>query len=268
MLGKMLKHEWKATWRYLALLNAATLLFALIGWAGVIMKPEIPEYLVLLYIVIYILFLSASAIITIILLVMRFYRNLFTDEGYLTNTLPVSACCKLNAKILNSFCWMCINALCIFISISLVLSRGFDTREFQEFCAEWIQLLKITTGMHSLHSAAAILVLQSIFGTLGTILMLFFSVSVGSCFRTRKILASVVTFLLTYVVLQTISSIFMMISGYFTIFPKLLHSDKLLTEFSPIYATLLAMGLLLNVVTSIIYYLACRHILSRRLNLS
>lgn len=270
MLGKMLKHEWKATWRYLTLLNAATLLFALIGWVGNMKQLKVHEYLVLLYITVYALFLLASAVVTVVLLVMRFYRNLFTDEGYLTNTLPVSACCKLNTKILNSFFWICINALCIIVSISLVLSRGFDTKEFQEFCIEWIELLKLTTGMSTLPSAVAILVVQSIFGCLNTILMLFFSISVGCCFRTRKILASVITFFLTYVALQAVSSIFMMLSGYFTIFPKLMQapSAKLPPELSPIYGMLLIIGILLNIVTSIIYYLACRHILSKKLNLS
>ena len=53
-----------------------------------------------LMVMLYIFGIIAIGIITIVVLVMRFYKNLFTSEGYLMHTLPVKASQHLNSKLI------------------------------------------------------------------------------------------------------------------------------------------------------------------------
>ena len=49
-------------------------------------------------------FFTACAVTAIFVLI-RFYKNFFTDEGYLTFTLPVKRSTLLNAKTANAMIW-------------------------------------------------------------------------------------------------------------------------------------------------------------------
>ena len=74
-------------------------------------------------IVIFITVLSISAFITIttILVYVRFYKNFFSDEGYLTFTLPVSRSQLLFSKLCNSMIWIISNVILVIICIGIIL---------------------------------------------------------------------------------------------------------------------------------------------------
>ena len=96
MLGKLLKHEWRAVWKVPVLLYGVLLLTGLIAgltfsmpiwgsdWVGLPMSG------VMLILMFYFALIGVSVGITIYFAV-RYYKSMFTDEGYLTHTLPVSA---------------------------------------------------------------------------------------------------------------------------------------------------------------------------------
>jgi len=57
-----------------------------------------------------------------ILLIYRFYKHHFSDEGYLTFTLPASTHQILLSSILNIAIWILVSGIVEFISIALILS--------------------------------------------------------------------------------------------------------------------------------------------------
>ena len=63
------------------------------------------------------LIIPVAGVLTAILVFMRFYKNLFSDEGYLTFTLPVSRRSILLSKTLNAFIWFSLYSVLVFVCI-------------------------------------------------------------------------------------------------------------------------------------------------------
>lgn len=70
-----------------------------------------------LLIVICFIGIFASPLATSVLVYLRFYKNFFTDEGYLTFTLPVSRKKLLLSKTINAFLWLTLNTVLIVICV-------------------------------------------------------------------------------------------------------------------------------------------------------
>ena len=108
MLKKLLRYDFKAVLKYwwIAALSSVVLSFGG-GWCISIFTNEkdLPEALYVvatLLMIVVVLGLVAFAILTTILIFSRFYKNFFTDEGYLTFTLPVKRSQLLNSKLIVS----------------------------------------------------------------------------------------------------------------------------------------------------------------------
>ncbi|MGN0291367.1 MAG: hypothetical protein ACI4C5_05495, partial [Lachnospiraceae bacterium] len=114
MLGKLLKHEFKTTSKMILPLYFVLVvltIFARITAQSMFSANEtLTDSLGFgifsgTTIVMYILGLFAVSIATFIYLVMRFYKNLFSAEGYLMHTLPVTSWQLLSSKLIVSFVW-------------------------------------------------------------------------------------------------------------------------------------------------------------------
>ena len=72
-------------------------------------------------IVVYIIAVGALTIFTQVLLSIRLYTNFYSDEGYLTFTLPVKRSTLLKAKIYSGFLFELLTAVTILTSIIIIL---------------------------------------------------------------------------------------------------------------------------------------------------
>lgn len=282
MLKKMLKHEWKATWKLLALLNIVTIALALFGRTAMIFEDRIPPMVVALYMIFFIIVLIASGCISFVLLVVRYYRNLYTDEGYLTNTLPVSSACRLNAKLLNFLAWTLLNVVSILISVLILASTSQPITVLISDIGSVLVSLPREMGVNAVAMWLVVFGLM-ILGTLSSILMFYFSISVGCCFNTHKVVASVVTFFITYTVLQVISLIMVMGFGMAmfssrTIVTQSTTSGVAVTVTSPAGSvpqnflasegTFLVITMLFLLVLCVAFYFSCKYLLEKKLNLN
>lgn len=66
--------------------------------------------------------LFACCVASNIVLVVRYYRNLYGDEGYLMNTMPVTPAQNIWAKLISAFLWEMAVALSVFVSLILLLA--------------------------------------------------------------------------------------------------------------------------------------------------
>ncbi len=78
--------------------------------------------LLTLGIVISILSIVIYGVVTTILILVRFYQNFFTDEAYLTFTLPVKRSTLFNSKLLCSFIFNIATALITIIAVGVMLA--------------------------------------------------------------------------------------------------------------------------------------------------
>ena len=142
MLKKCLKHEWKACWKNMALLNGAAIFMGALGGFGFLFSQisELPDLLIVLYLFAYVLIVIAASVMTQVLMIQRYYKNLFTDEGYLTNVLPVSATDHILSKMLVFGAWSILNALSVLASFAFLLLPS-AIRYFTGSFHTWLKLM-------------------------------------------------------------------------------------------------------------------------------
>ena len=119
MLGKLIKHEFRATKRVMLPLMALVLLlsvfagFASRGLEDMSGINDIQFMRTLYFIILFSFFLSlfAVCVVTFVLMIQRFYLSLLHDEGYLSLTLPVSVDEHILSRLIVSVVWFAAVAL-------------------------------------------------------------------------------------------------------------------------------------------------------------
>ena len=133
MLGKLMKYEWKNIWKAGTLMLLGMLVVTVIGCVVLRMPGGVVTGLLdnndinatqswfvlssfVATLILYVIMLLASTWGMLIFLGIRFYRSMYTDEGYLSHTLPVTANQLFLSKILVSGVWY------LFITIGIGIS--------------------------------------------------------------------------------------------------------------------------------------------------
>lgn len=130
MFAKLVKHEFRSVSKPLTFLSIAAVAAGLIGsllmWYFLsnidIEGKELPSLLAILMLVGIYISLLAYSVASMIIIYYRFYKSKFTDEGYLTFTLPVSTHQILLSSILNQLIWSAIISVVLFICFGLILA--------------------------------------------------------------------------------------------------------------------------------------------------
>ncbi|MBQ8000068.1 MAG: hypothetical protein IJ298_02485 [Ruminococcus sp.] len=130
MFTKLLKHDTKAVFKYWWLGAAISVLVAIFG--GFCMKIANVDYtkyevlptLGMVGVVVTRIGLYLFPLFTTILIVVRYYKHFFTDEGYLTFTLPVRKTTLLNSKIATSFVFSVMSSALSCLNMFLIILIG------------------------------------------------------------------------------------------------------------------------------------------------
>lgn len=103
---KLLNYDLKAIFKYWWIGAVISVMAAITdGFASAVLYserqlPEIVTFLAILALMLALFSFGAFFLLTMVLIFIRFFKNFFTDEGYLTFTLPVSRRELLNAKVI------------------------------------------------------------------------------------------------------------------------------------------------------------------------
>lgn len=131
MLGKLIKYEFKATARTFLPIYIALLLVAAINRGfrlGHLSAGFGISTLVLVGL------FMALGVLTIIMIIQRFNKNLLGDEGYLMFTLPVSSDQLIISKLIISLVWTVISGLVAVITFVILLG---DAPFFDDIFTNW-----------------------------------------------------------------------------------------------------------------------------------
>lgn len=131
MLSKLIKYDLKAVSPVLLTIHGAVLILSLLGhfFMSLLHIKPFDTIFSSIYTVTLLTAIGAVALATIVYLGMRYHRNLYTDEGYLTNTLPVTANCHVLSKYLCGVLWSFLDAAVILLCVFIFLND-----ELFEFC--------------------------------------------------------------------------------------------------------------------------------------
>ena len=128
MLGRLIKHEFRATGRrmlpalgVLALLGLLANLSIRVlesGFGGTLLR-----ILMVLFIAAFFIGMTVAWVMTLVLMISRFYRNLLKDEGYLMFTLPTSSHALIWSKLIVSTVWFLATVLLIGLLMLLTVAN-------------------------------------------------------------------------------------------------------------------------------------------------
>lgn len=203
----------KSVSKILIIIHAAVLLFGLLlGIAAPSLSissngASVYEMLFILGAVLYVFLLSGVVFTVYILLAIRFYRNMFTDESYLTHTLPVKSGTLLFSHILTFSIWYMISMLVIFLSIALLVIGAGGGSEVMGFIREIPAYYNTNMFMVVLYVLQYLIV-----GAVSCSTMIYAAICIGNLFAPHKVLASIITYIIFYAIIQIITFIVMMIS--------------------------------------------------------
>lgn len=156
MLKKVLKYDLKSIFKYWWIGAVASFALSLLGSVGISFfnsEKEIPipvEIFSIISIVLSILGYVAFIFLAQILVFVRYYKNFYSDEGYLTFTLPVKRASLFNSKLIMGSVTSVSTALFCLLSASVMLIIGFRneifTKETYDYIVKTLNELFATTA--------------------------------------------------------------------------------------------------------------------------
>lgn len=205
MLGKLLKHEFRATGRVmlpvLGVLVILTLLFNLSVRFISTTDSVLLNVLFGLVVFSFVAGIIAAEIIALVLMINRFYKNLLGEEGYLMHTLPVNVHELVWSKIIVSFVWFLATNLVIILMIgaTALLQSGTNLAEifadFPGWSEIWAELRQF--GLYPRHFVVLGLeyLLILLLGGVTTCLHFYAAMALGHTAANHKGLFSVLFFI-------------------------------------------------------------------------
>lgn len=215
MLGNLIKHEFKATSRILVPLYIVLICISIIN--RFLFQSGINEGIFAFFtgflMITQILLIVAILITTVLFMVIRFYKNLLSDEGYLMFTLPVNTHQLIISKLLVTIIWIFVSIIAILSSLYIVFatsgSIGLIIREIQRAFAE----LKASFGGNSVLLIID-LILMLLLSAVTNMLMIYSSIAIGQLFSKHRIVASFVSYVVIYNIMQLIMVLVLVILSY------------------------------------------------------
>lgn len=264
MLGKVLKYEFKSTTRLFLPTYLATLVFALLErlfgnisflqnlWGGRIYG---------LITTIYVLIIIMTICLTFVLIVQRFYKNLLKDEGYLSQTLPVSVDTHIWGKVIPAVAWTVLSTLVVCLSLLLLLGTNENLSEFGRGWNEFRSYFNYAFTM-PLWLFITEIVIVVILGAFSGILAFYSALSIGNLANSHKVLASVAAYFVLSMVLGTVYGAIAGVIGSTS-----WGNWEFETISTGLWTLLMGCLALFILVDGAIHYLISRYILKNRLNL-
>lgn len=271
MLRKLLKHEFKAMGRILLPLYGAMIIMGLIS--SLLFKAEptmifqkftTVRILSLISMILYVCLIFGSICLSYVIAIYRFKKNLFDAEGYLMNTLPVSAWQNTASKLIVSIIFIVLGLIAAAISglAYVMVSIGFsELRNFGQI-TEYIRIITDNIGVMPMFAYTAETILLVLLTLVCGMLMIYACICVGHSSNSHKVLKSVGTYVLFYIISQFING-----NIVNTIF-KMLNSGRLIIA-NDIYVAqpYILLIIIIQLLYGAAYFAICNYFLNRKLNL-
>ncbi len=271
MLGNLIKYEIRATRRIFLPLYGLILVFALVN--KIFISANYDEFggsvPFTVAMTIYVLLIAALFVMTLVVLIQRFQKNLLGDEGYLSFTLPVKTHMHLDAKTIVTVMWTVLSLIVAALSIFLL---AVDANTLQQMREGWPSFLRAYEPFGaSFYGVLAEVIILALFSIAEVTLHIYLSIAVGNFSSRHKLLAAFGVFLGVSVVEQVVTSLLMnagvrasIFSDFFVGFGSMRYGWD---ASAPVLAGFLGVQIAYTLVFGALFYFFTDWILSRKLNL-
>ena len=257
MLIKLMKHEFRATGRimlplYLVLL--VTAVGANFTTRGLLSTQyKLLDVLGALLVMAFVVAIMGVCVMSMVVMVQRFYKNLLGDEGYLMHTLPVHTWQLILSKLLCALVTTIVNGVvgvaALFLMMPLEWSDLFDLDLWKRFVQGLME--QPDAVLYLVEFLVMILVVFAMIFTSA-----YLSMAIGHLFHRRRVLMSVAA----YMGLDIVGSLVLNVLDRLSLYPMdwALNLDGHLSLWA---------GIALLLVPTVLMFLGTSYILKNRLNL-
>lgn len=278
MLRKLIKYEFQATARYFVPLYLLLLLLALLTRLTMSVtiesNPVLKSYLVDIPAALlgfaYAVGLFSIGLVTLLLIVQRFYKNLLGREGYLMFTLPVTPVQLLWSKLLTALVWAAAGTAAVILSL-FVLAADASVFSFLRLLFHSISVFFSENAPHSWIVAALLLAVLAA-GALHAFLQVYAAITLGCQAKKYRILLGLGVYLglsMAEQLLMSVALTTMALMPDFTFGLLYFFGFRETDAHTAIVVLEVFLGglLVFSLVLGAVYYIVVRQLLRTRLNL-
>ena len=268
MVRKLYKHEFLAWLRVLPIVYIITLSVAAVHRIIQCFENDTVYYSIIngSAIFVYVIALLACMFTPIIFGITRFYKNLFTGEGYLSFTLPVTPGNHLWVKVLTAVAFSVLSCLVWLLSV-VIITAGDVLAEIWKAAAYLLRMIPEENIGHLVGYCGEFLVLLLVSG-FGTYMLYYTCICIGQLFRKNRVLAAVGVYFGYYIIGQIFGTV---LGVMLAILEETgaLESIYLWVEHNIMETFHIVLGgsVVISLVWSLVYWLICHTIIRKKLNL-
>jgi hypothetical protein len=257
MLGKLMKYEFKSTARIYLPLYGALLIVSILNRLFTYLGLKAPMFIGG---GISAMMAVAIGVVTFILTLQRFNKNLLGNEGYLMFTLPVKPDSLIISKLLVAAVWFIASLFVVVLAIMIMALTDFDLKEVFEGIAEMFTMMnvdilnKLMVGIE--------MILFCVFCLLVTILFIYTCLSLSLLFNKHRLLVAFGAF----VAISTIGQILAVIAANIASAMNLGELFRQASDMTQAHIIMIFV-LLAELIIGAVFYITTRYMLTRRLNL-
>lgn len=215
--------------------------------------------------------LMASILVTLIMILLHFYRNLMGNEGYLTFTLPVSTSTILWSKVITGVLWLIINFAVVCLAGLIILVFGttatsFMSQDALEFLSSCFRIIPQANQVAPMGLLIPEVLLFALVMVVSQLMELYFAIVVGGQMaKKNKVLAAIGMYLVINLVVGIVKQVFTFGSlGLFGLGSMAFNTAE---GFSGFAAATMGWYILLHAALFVGFFFWSRHLLSHDLNL-
>lgn len=269
MVKKLFKHEFKYYLRTLPLIYVVLIALGISSRILQIFQSDTDIYAMALFSSSAMLYfaIAASTVLTTVAIVLRFYKNLYSSEGYLTLTLPISFTHHILVKLVTAVAMQLLNMVAIGIAGAIALSGPSFAEIRGLFILFFRGLFDIVDWFNMLLYAIELLIMLVFSFAFGA-LVLYACVSIGQTAKKNRILLSIGCYFIYNTAVQVISTAGMIVLSILGEVGALDFAIDLLVYHPIIFLHLLfIVPTIITAALSFAIFLLIRSIMSKKLNL-
>ena len=272
MVKKLFKHEFLAYARVMSVVYIILFTIAAAGRAIQFLEADsIPYYIIFTTsLLTYGVCVYGVIGFTVVMAVIRFYKHLFSSEGYLSFTLPVTTTQHIIVKVVTAVCMEIITLIMVLLS-GCILSAGELLLEIFKALIYLIQKAFELAGPHTIAFAGELSVLF-LLECFSGIMLYYTCICIGQLFSKHRILAAVGAYAVYYILAQIVATVFSMVVPVLAAVP--IYADLMIVLFRQIEQApfivvhfMLCLPALIPAVAVAVEFIVVRTIITKRLNL-
>lgn len=271
MLKKLMKHEWIASGRIVAPMLGLLLLSAVGGNFSVrnLLETDVSglNMLGVILLMVFVCMLFGSCILCFAVMLRRFYKNLFGDEGYLMMTLPATVHEHIVSKLVVSVVWYALTMAAVAVSMFILVYDVGLVREIGEAVRELCGgVMEAQIAGHAVLYVVEMIALAFV-ACAALCLQFYAAMAMGYSASSHKALLSVAAYFLLQFAMQMVYTLLAHVADMTGVITSVTMRMETMTVTTVPHVALIG-AMMFALVHGVVYYAITAYFMKNHLNLN